>query len=80
MHDHDIDAPDWVDQDLLTKEEAGERLDEEIVAVRERLARLEATRTGPDPDSAIEMVWRRLVAMENVRASLLGDDNSLITS
>jgi len=71
MAEKDIDAPDWVDQDLLTKDEAGERLDEEIVLVRERLARLEAGPTGPDSASAIEMVRRRLIAMENVRASLL---------
>lgn len=71
MAEKDIDAPDWVDQDLLTKDEAAERLDEEIVLVRERLARLEATAAGPDQASAIEMVRRRLVAMENLRASLL---------
>ncbi|WP_017934931.1 hypothetical protein [Nocardioides sp. Iso805N] len=71
MAEKDIDAPDWVDQDLLTKDEAAERLDEEIVLVRERLARLEAAPAGPDPVSAIEMVRRRLVAMEKLRASLL---------
>ncbi|MGH4002071.1 MAG: hypothetical protein ACRDTJ_31920 [Pseudonocardiaceae bacterium] len=70
MTEKDIDAPDWVDQDLLTKDEAAERLDEEIVLVRERLARLEAGSAGPDPESAIAMVRRRLVAMEELRASL----------
>jgi hypothetical protein len=71
MAEKDIDAPDWVDQDLLTREEAAERLDEEIVLVRERLARLEADRSAPDAGSAIEMVRRRLVAMEQVRSTLL---------
>ncbi|MGH3976596.1 MAG: hypothetical protein ACRDS9_25250 [Pseudonocardiaceae bacterium] len=70
MTEKDIDAPDWVDQDLLTKDEAAERLDEEIDLVRERLARLEARTAGPDPESAIAMVRRRLVAMEELRASL----------
>jgi len=70
MAEKDIDAPDWVDQDLLTKDEASERLDEEIVLVRARLARLEAGSAGPDPESAIAMVRRRLVAMEELRTSL----------
>ncbi|WGL54059.1 hypothetical protein P5P86_09565 [Nocardioides sp. BP30] len=71
MAEKDIDAPDWIDQDLLTRDEAAERLDEEIILVRERLARLEATPSGPDPDSAIGMVRRRLVAMEQARRALL---------
>jgi hypothetical protein len=70
MAEKDIDAPDWIDQDLLTREEAAERLDEEIILVRERLARLEAGSSGPDPESAIEMVRRRLAAMEHVRSTL----------
>lgn len=70
MAEKDIDAPDWVDQDLLTREEAGERLDEEIETVRRRLAELEAA--APDQNNADSqaMVRRRLSAMESLRSTL----------
>jgi hypothetical protein len=70
MAEKDIDAPDWVDQDLLTREEAGERLDEEIAAVRARLAELEAAVPDQLTVESLDMVRRRLAAMENVRAGL----------
>jgi hypothetical protein len=59
---------DWTDQDLLTKDEARERLVEEIGRTRARLEELRA-RTG-DPahsDAAISLLARRLNAMESVR-------------
>ncbi|MBV7706968.1 hypothetical protein A5780_25210 [Nocardia sp. 852002-20019_SCH5090214] len=63
----DIDAADWVEQDLLTKQEAGERLAEEIVRVRARLGEL---RAGAGDAAAMTMVARRLAAMEAIRDSL----------
>ncbi|MDT5201395.1 MAG: hypothetical protein QOH34_2917 [Mycobacterium sp.] len=59
---------DWTDQDLLTKEEAHERLVEEIGRTRARLEEVQA-RTG-DPahsDAEITLLARRLNAMESVR-------------
>jgi hypothetical protein len=59
---------DWTDQDLLTKDEAHERLVEEIGRAR---ARLEEVRAGTgDPvhaDAEITLLERRLNAMESVR-------------
>ncbi|WP_442943328.1 hypothetical protein [Nocardia sp. NBC_00565] len=71
MAGKDIDAADWIDQDLLTRDEAGERLDEEIVRVRARLRDLESG-PGDDPAvaSSVAMVSRRLAAMESIRNSL----------
>ncbi|MDN2497054.1 hypothetical protein FHY52_10155 [Nocardia nova] len=63
----DIDAADWVEQDLLTKQEAGERLAEEIVRVRARLGEF---RAGAGDVAAMTMVARRLAAMEAIRDSL----------
>lgn len=65
--DKDIDAADWVDQDLLTRDEAGGRLIEEIEFERKKLSELEATTQNPD---SIALARRRLVAMENLRDSL----------
>ncbi|ORB22916.1 hypothetical protein BST34_06020 [Mycolicibacterium monacense DSM 44395] len=59
---------DWTDQDLLTKDEARERLVEEIGRTQARLDEVKA-RTG-DPaefDAEITMLARRLNAMESVR-------------
>lgn len=70
MADKDIDAPDWIDQDLLTRDEASERLDEEIALVRGRISELEAGEAGQQTDDALDMVRRRLSAMEGVRADL----------
>lgn len=59
---------DWTDQDLLTKDEARERLVEEIEHTR---ARLEEVRAGAgDPaqlDAETTLLARRLNAMESVR-------------
>lgn len=66
----DIDAADWVDQDLLTRTEAGERLDEEMALVRARLRELERGSADAATGSSVEMIARRLAAMESVRNSL----------
>ncbi|MFF3573988.1 hypothetical protein [Nocardia jiangxiensis] len=68
MADKDIDAADWVDQDLLTRQEAGERLAEEIARVRARLRAVES-QSGADA-AAVTMIARRLAAMESIRDSL----------
>lgn len=58
---------DWTDQDLLTKDEARERLVEEIARTR---SRLEQIQTGPgDPariDAETTLLARRLKAMESI--------------
>jgi hypothetical protein len=57
---------DWTDQDLLTKDEARERLVEEIGRTRARLEKVQAG--GPDHSEAeITLLARRLNAMEAVR-------------
>ena len=54
---------DWTDQDLLTKDEARERLVEEIGRTKARLDQLQT-----DSDEAeIALLSRRLNAMESVR-------------
>ena len=57
-----LDVDDWADQDLLTKEEARERLAAEITRTKSRLPTL----THPDDDAEIALLERRLVAMESV--------------
>jgi hypothetical protein len=59
---------DWTDQDLLTKDEAHERLIEEIGRTQARLAEVQAG--GGDPthvDAEVTLLERRLNAMESVR-------------
>jgi hypothetical protein len=59
---------DWTDQDLLTKDEARERLVEEIGRARARLDELRASTDDPARiDVEITMLARRLNAMESVR-------------
>ncbi len=59
-----IPLSDWTDQDLLTKDEARERLVEEIRLARARLDEL----TAANADGAeITLLARRLNAMESVR-------------
>lgn len=59
---------DWTDQDLLTKDEARQRLVEEIARTRSRLEQIH-TDTG-DPAARIDaettLLTRRLKAMESV--------------
>lgn len=59
---------DWTDQDLLTKDEARERLVEEIGRTRARLEELHAGTCDPaHSDAEITLLARRLNAMESVR-------------
>ncbi len=59
---------DWTDQDLLTKDEARERLVEEIGRVKARLEQLRASTADPARiDAEVTMLARRLNAMESVR-------------
>ncbi len=58
-----LPVDDWTDQDLLTKDEARERLVEEIGRTKSRLDQLQT-----DSDEAeIALLSRRLNAMESVR-------------
>jgi hypothetical protein len=59
-----LPVSDWTDQDLLTKDEARERLIDEIGRTRARLDELTASNTD-DPE--IRLLQRRLNAMESVR-------------
>jgi hypothetical protein len=56
---------DWTDQDLLTKDEARERLVAEIGRCRAQLDELEAANAD---ESEITLLARRLNAMESVRS------------
>ncbi|PPJ16297.1 hypothetical protein C5E44_17735 [Nocardia nova] len=62
-----IPHDDWVDQDLLTRDLAGELLDREIAAERDRLARLDRGDGGDDIIMTREDMERRLAAMTAVR-------------
>jgi hypothetical protein len=53
---------DWADQDLLTKDEARDRLVTEIARTRTRLAKL----NRPGDDAEITLLERRLGAMESI--------------
>ncbi|OBI17572.1 hypothetical protein [Mycobacterium sp. E2497] len=56
---------DWTDQDLLTKDEARERLVKEIGRTQARLGQLDAANS--DDESEITLLTRRLNAMESIR-------------
>lgn len=59
---------DWTDQDLLTKDEARERLAEEIDRTRARLEDVQARTVDPaQRDAEVTLLARRLNAMESVR-------------
>ncbi|WP_330256211.1 hypothetical protein OG874_17580 [Nocardia sp. NBC_00565] len=68
--DKDIDAADWTDQDLLTRDEAGERLVAEIESTRNRLSDLESRAEDSNIAASIEMNRRRLIAMQALQDSL----------
>ncbi|MFE2985697.1 MULTISPECIES: hypothetical protein [unclassified Streptomyces] len=70
-HGHDIDAADWTDDDLLTREEANGRLKGEIDEVRIRLAELTSASGGAgDIEASVRLLTRRLAALEKARATL----------
>jgi hypothetical protein len=59
---------DWTDQDLLTKDEARERVVEEIGRTRARLEEMQARTDDPaQHDAELTLLARRLNAMESVR-------------
>jgi hypothetical protein len=58
---------DWIDQDLLTREESRDRLDEQIVFERNKLKDLESVPISQDSQNLTE---QRLIAMKNSRDSL----------
>jgi hypothetical protein len=59
---------DWTDQDLLTKDEARERLVGEIGRTRARLEQLQGSTDDADSiDAEVRLLERRLNAMESVR-------------
>lgn len=61
---------DWTDQDLLTKDEARERLVDEIARTQIRLDEVSATAHPDDPE--VIMLERRLNAMRSVCAEYDG--------
>ncbi|MBA4025342.1 MAG: hypothetical protein C0482_23550 [Gordonia sp.] len=69
-HIEQIEAADWVDMDLLTKDLAGSLLDEEIQAEQQRIEAL-VNSTDSNAD-AIDKLRKRLAAMENVRRRVRG--------
>jgi hypothetical protein len=65
-----IPEDDWTDQDILTRGEAGERLDDEIEAVTGELAALRSDTVGPREVAERQLLTRRLDAMRAARAGL----------
>jgi hypothetical protein len=66
--DQQLPRSDWTDQDLLTKDEARERLVDEIGRTKARLEELRARGGDQDRiDAEVTMLARRLNAMESVR-------------
>ena len=61
---------DWTDQDLLTKDEARERLIQEIERTQDRLDTV-LSGVGPD-DAEVTLLERRLNAMRSVCAEYGG--------
>ncbi|SPM40881.1 hypothetical protein MNAB215_3082, partial [Mycobacterium numidiamassiliense] len=58
---------DWTDQDLLTNNEARQRLVEEIARTRSRLAQIQAETDHPARNDAMTtLLTRRLKAMESI--------------
>ncbi|MFF5010903.1 hypothetical protein ACFY3G_49980 [Streptomyces phaeochromogenes] len=70
-HGRDIAAADWTDDDLLTRDEAGGRLKDEIAEVRERLTMLESGGSdAPGAADSVLLLTRRLSALEKLYGSL----------
>lgn len=68
MHEHDIDASDWTEQDLLTRELALERLARDETETVAQLTRLRSAAETDRP--AIELLEKRLRAVKASRANL----------
>lgn len=70
---------DWTDQDLLTKQEARERLVVEIARARSRLEELASCTTGSaEAEAEVLLLVRRLRAMESVRDEYQGHHSGAI--
>jgi hypothetical protein len=68
VQEKDIDADDWTEQDLLTRELALDRLARDATQTAADLA---ALRAGPHPDpDAVALLERRLRALEESRANV----------
>ena len=65
-----IPQPDWVDQDLLTKDLAGSLLDTEIRAEQARIDALDRGETPTDPTLPRATMQHRLDAMIQLRTKL----------
>ncbi|MET0453784.1 MAG: hypothetical protein ABW137_18270 [Mycobacterium sp.] len=65
---------DWVDQDLLTKDLAGSKLDAEIAGQRQRIADYDAGAATTADIYTREQMEQRLAAMIQARESLRGHD------
>jgi hypothetical protein len=65
-----LPVSDWTDQDLLTKDEARERLIGEIGRTRARLEQLRGDHPGDEAE--IMLLSRRLNAMESIRGEYDG--------
>ena len=65
-----LPVSDWTDQDLLTKDEARERLIQEIERTQDRLDTV-LSAVGPD-DAEVTLLERRLNAMRSVCAEYGG--------
>ena len=59
-----LPVSDWADQDLLTKDEARDRLIGEIGRTKARLAQLRAD--DPADEAEVTLLTRRLNAMESI--------------
>jgi hypothetical protein len=68
VSEHDIEASDWTEQDLLTRELALERLAQDETETEAELARLRSA-DGADRH-AIELLEKRLRALEATRSNL----------
>ena len=65
-----IAADDWTDQDLLTRDEARERLVQEIESEAAALAALTAPGREPGAQAEVQLRQRRLSALQAALAHL----------
>ncbi|MFG3022391.1 hypothetical protein ACGFZQ_28220 [Streptomyces sp. NPDC048254] len=63
---------DWNDQDLLTRDEAAERLRQEIQVVTGELAQLRGAAPDRTTAAGVELLDRRLTAMKAALSELDG--------
>ncbi|WP_332880750.1 hypothetical protein [Streptomyces sp. NBC_00564] len=63
---------DWNDQDLLTRDEAGERLQQEIQVVTGELAQLRRGAPDRNTTAGVELLDKRLTAMKAALSELTG--------